>query len=75
MAHLPPEKIPAPEPVSQRKTLFTAAPGKDAVLVEYVKGKQRSRPLKFSDAHAALTWALNHGAGFVLIHGSDPARN
>ena len=76
MAHLPPENLSAFEPFSQRKTLFTVAPGREAILVELLKhGKRRSRQLKFEDAHAALTWAMDHGAVFLLMPGSDPAAN
>lgn len=75
MAHLPPKKLSAFEPFSQCKTLFTATPGTEAVLIEVVKGKRHSRMMKFDDAHAALTWALDHAAAFVLVPSSNPAAN
>lgn len=76
MAHPPPKNLPAFEPFSQRKTLFAFPPGQTAVLVELLKtGKRRSRPLKFKDAHEALTWAMENGATFLLLAGGDPAAN
>ena len=67
MAHLPPENLPAFPPFSQSKTLFTAAPGRDAVLVEVRAGRPRQKNLHFKDAFAALTWSIKNGATFVHV--------
>lgn len=77
MAHLPPQNLPAFQPFSQSKTLYTVAPGHDAILVELRSGRRRSRPMRFKDAHAALDWSIAHGAGFVHLPavGGDPSKN
>jgi hypothetical protein len=75
MAHLPHKKILSPDHFSQRKTLFSSAPGREAILVELRAGRRRRRTLKFQDSHAALDWAISNNAAFVHFPCSDPALN
>ena len=75
MAHLPPENISAFEPFSQRKTLFLPAPGTAGILVETVKGRQRSRELQFSGPEAALAWCIEHRGNLVFFHNEEPSKN
>ena len=73
MAHLPPELLPAGAGFS--KTLFLAAGSAAAVLVQRRGKKMSERPMQFADAHAALTWCEQNGAGFYWFPAADPGRN
>jgi hypothetical protein len=49
------------------QTLFCPAPGTLAELVTRAGGRRQRRSLQFADAHAALTWAIAHGAAMVYM--------
>ena len=72
MSHLPPQKLPVPDPSSQSKTLFMAVPGNAAILDTRKGETMRRRSLAFTDPHAALDWCLARSAGFVLTFGRAP---
>jgi hypothetical protein len=57
------------------KTLFYPAPGPHAILVEKIHRRRRSKPMRFADPHAALSWCQSHGAAFVYFPVADPAQN
>ena len=45
------------------------------MLVQTRNGKRSTKPMRFDDPHAALSWCIKHRAGFVYFIVADPAQN
>ena len=64
-----------PSPIDQGKTLFCPAPGTRAIPVTEKAGRRRRRVIKFTDAHAALDWAIAHNAALIYFQATSAAHN
>jgi hypothetical protein len=49
------------------KTLFCEAPGKVAVLVSMVRGRNKRKVLRFQNAQAALAWCEKKQICFIFM--------
>ncbi|HEV2452761.1 MAG TPA: hypothetical protein VGY98_00775 [Verrucomicrobiae bacterium] len=75
MTNLPPKKIPAFEPLSQRKTIFLPAPGREGILVEILAGRRRARNCKFAGRHVGAACCLKYPSDLVFFFDGDPSQS
>jgi hypothetical protein len=59
----------------QSQTLILTAGSHTGFLHTVRKGREKIVPKRFKDAHAALTWCLEHHAAMMLFWPPDPKLN
>ena len=70
---LPAKTYLALSPFRNAKPFSSESPGIAGVLVVLAGKRRRSKPLKFTDPHAALDWCIQEHAGTGLYYNADPS--